>query len=316
MLSNTNIPLRVGLYNEDSGTSASNIIKHLTANIKGVSFIEFSSEDEMLQSIRIRKYDCGFVFPKDFSSNVAERKTKKLIHLYVSPGTTMSSIASEYVFAEVYTQYAFEELMHFIDSRKYFSFDSGELSALRTELSPIYQDYLYGDETFSFEYITPSSTIEDVSAMLPEYILGSTTGIAALFIMLGAFAGTIHLYKDTQKGIFYAFPANARTICKMADIFSGAALTAISALFTIIICNELDALPITLFRLFLYVIVCTVYCYLLYRLLPSLRIFSAIMPILIMGSIVFCSVFVDFSVVLSAVKYLKWLFPPTYFFIL
>ena len=54
--------------------------------------------------------------------------------------------------------------------------------------------------------------------------------------------------------------------------------------------------------------------YLLYKLLPDVRIFSAVMPILIMGSIIFCPIFIDFSVVLPAVKYLKWGFLPTYFF--
>lgn len=316
LLNDTNISIRIGLYNEDSGESASLVIERLNANIKGISFTEFSSKDDMLQSIRSKRYDCGFIFPENFSDNVTARKTKNLINLYISPGTTMGSIASEYVFAEVYTLYAFEELVHFIDSRNYFSFDSDELSAINAKLSPIYQKYLYGDETFSFEYITQNNSIDGISDMLPEYILGSTTGIAALFIMLGAFSGTVYLYKDTRKGIFYAFPAKLRTLCKLADIFSGAALTAVSALLTIIVCNELNQLPITLCRLFLYVIICTLYCYLLYRLLPSIRIFSAVMPILIIGSIIFCSIFVDFSVVLPVVKYLKWLFPPTYFFIL
>lgn len=313
LLNDTKISIRIGLYNEDNGSSASYIIDRLTMNAEGISFIEFSSKDEMLDSIRTRSYECGFVFPENFSDLLSDGQTNTLANLYVSPGTAAASIAAEYVFSEIFALYAFEELIDFIDTRTYFSFSSGEIAAFSIRLQPVYHEYLHGDDTFSFEYVTSNNSIKDTSVILPAYILGSATGIAALFILFGAFAGTIHLYRDSRKAIFYAFPSKTRRLCKLADIFSGAVLTAFSGLFTIIICNGFNAIPMAVLRLFLYTIICTLYCYLLYHLLPTVRIFSSIIPILIIGSIIFCPIFIDFSVILPAVKYLKWLFPPTYF---
>ncbi len=314
LLKDAAITIRVGLYNEDNGSSADYIIHRLSKNPEGITFREFSSKDEMLDSVRTRKYECGFVFSEDFSERLSEGDTTETIQLFVSPGTAAGSIAAEYVYSEIFTLYAFEEFMEFIGTRTYLSFSPNELSSLRERLQPVYSEYLNSDKTFSFEYKTPAGIIKDTSIMLPDYILGSASGIAALFIMLGSFAGTVHLYRDSRKGIFYALPARTRTLCKLADIFSGAFLTALSGLLTITICNGLETLPGTLIHLPVYTVICTIYCYLLYKLLPDVRIFSAVMPILIMGSIIFCPIFIDFSVVLPAVKYLKWGFLPTYFF--
>lgn len=314
LLKDASITIRAGLYNEDTGSSAEHIIQRLSKNPEGITFREFSSKDEMLDSIRTRKYECGFVFSEDFSRRLSEGNTAETVELYVSPGTAAGSIAAEYVYSEIFTLYAFEEFMDFIGSRTYLSFSPREFSSLRERLQPVYTEYLNSDETFSFEYKTPTGTVKDTSVMLPDYILGSASGIAALFIMLGAFAGTVHLYRDSRKGIFYSLPSKTQTLCKLADIFSGAFLTALSAMITITICNGTENLPETMFHLTVYTVICTVYCYLLYKLLPNVRIFSAVMPILIMGSIIFCPVLIDFSVILPAVKYLKWGFLPTYFF--
>lgn len=315
LLNDAGITIRIGLYNEDNGSSAAYIIDRLGKNSEGITFHEFTSKDEMLDSIRTRGYECGFIFTEDFSRQLSKGETREIVDLYVSPGTAADSIAAEYVYSEIFTLYAFEEFMDFIDTRTYFSFSPDELSSLHERLQPIYLEYLNGDKTFSFEYTTPTDSIKDTSVMLPDYILGSASGITALFIMLGAFAGTMHLYRDSRKGIFYAFPSGTRTVCKLADICSGALLTALSGLFTMIICNGLETLPAELFHLLFYTVICTIYCYLLYKVLPTARIFSAVMPILIMGSIIFCPVFIDFSVILPSVKYLKWVFLPSYFFL-
>ncbi|MCI8668865.1 MAG: ABC transporter permease [Lachnospiraceae bacterium] len=313
LLKDAAITIRAGLYSEDTGPFAEYIIQQLSKNSEGITFREFSSKDEMLDSVRTRTYECGFVFSEDFSLRLSEGDTAETVGLYVSPGTAAGSIAAEYVYSEIFTLYAFEEFMDFIGTRTYLSFSPKELSSLRDRLQPAYTEYLNSDETFSFEYKTPAGSVKDTSVMLPDYILGSASGIAALFIMLGAFAGTLHLYRDSRKGIFHAFPARTRTLCKLADIFSGTFLTALSALVTITICNGVETLPVTLIHLLLYTIICTVYCYLLYKLLPNIRIFSAVMPILIMGSIIFCPILIDFSVVLPEFNYLKWGFLPTYF---
>lgn len=314
LLKDASITIRVGLYNEDNGSSADHIIRQLGKNAEGITFREFVSKDEMLDSVRTRTYECGFVFSEDFSRRLAEGDTAETVQLYVSPGTAAGSIAAEYVYSEIFTLYAFEEFMDFIGSRTYLSFSPNELSSLRERLQPVYNEYLNSDETFSFEYKTPAGTVKDTSVMLPDYILGSASGIAALFIMLGAFAGTLQLYRDSRNGIFHAFPSGTKTLCKLADIFSGAFLTSLSALVAMTICNGPETLPETLIHLPVYTVICTVYCYLLYKLLPNIRIFSAVMPILIMGSIIFSPVLIDFSVILPAAGYLKWGFLPTYFF--
>lgn len=315
MLNTSDISVRVGLFSEDNGHYAAQIIDKLTTNNEGIVFVEFKSTKEMFNSISTRSYECGYIFPKDFSKNLSDANFEKIIDLYISPGTAIKAISNEYVYSEFFSIHAFYDLIDYIDSRDYFSFSNDKLVDLDSKLKPIYNDYLNGKDTFSFEYITPASATKSTSISLPSYILSSATGIAALFIMLGAFAGTINLYKDSKNGVFNAFPSKTRILYKTADIFSGTILTTISSLLTILISNNFLGFTATILPLILYSIICTIYCYLLYILLPSLRLFLAIIPILIMGSIIFCPLIIDFSVILPIAKTLKWIFPPAYFFI-
>ncbi len=305
--------ITAGIYLEKESPLALQISNNLVSKYDSVRF-ELCKDKEMLMNRVINgTYECGYVFSEDFDEKLLNKKTKKILEVYVSPKTLTSALTNEYVFSELFVEYAFHELVDYIKTDNIFK--NKDLSDINNTLRPIYDDYVNGDETFSFRYINPKEgSVEDTS-LFTSYLLLSVKGVIALLIMFAAFIGTLNLYKDNKAGVFYAYKGINKTLAKMSEIFSVTLPAALSGLITIYACNLSDGFLTEILRLFAYALIGTVYCYVLYKLIPNQYVFSAFIPILILGSIIFCPIFIDVSEILPFVKNISWLFLPKYYFI-
>lgn len=305
--------ITAGIYLEEDSPIAQTIANNLITKYDSVRFELCPDLDTLKKRVINGTYESGYVFSKDFDEKLQKSKTKNLVKLYISPDTLTFPLTNEYIFSELFTEYAFQELVSYIKEDE--AFKKIDLSDLEDTLRPIYDDYLNGDETFSFEYINPKEGKIDSTQLFRSYLLLSVKGIVALLIMFAAFIGTLNLYKDDKNGVFYAFSGITRTFAKMSEIGSVTLLASISGFISLLACNKLDGILIELLRMVLYVIICTIYCYLLYKLIPNQYIFTSLIPILVLGSIIFCPIFIDMSEIIPFVKRIAWLFLPHYYFL-
>lgn len=311
-IEDTKISIKTGLYIESEDNLTNKICNNLKNNYESVTFERCSSLDELTSRVASGDYECGYVFNSDFSEKVYKNKTNNLVTVYKSPGTLTDAITDEYVFSEVFAEYGFNELAEFISSQKIFTIN--DIDALRSTLRPEYDYYMAGNDTFSFEYINADNEAIDNSSLLSSYVLLSVRGIITLFIMFAAFIGTFNLYKDSKTGIFNAFNSKIRPFCKMSEIFSLTLLAGILGMSGVYLSGLSDGIWLEIFRILLYSIICTLYCYILYKIIPNSFAFAALIPVLVLGSIIFCPIFMDVSEIIPIVKYIAWLFPPKYYF--
>lgn len=303
--------LCAGIYLETESPLATEIVENLTSDYESVDFEVCNNLDTLKKRVLNGTYECGYMFPDNFDEKLSINDTNELVTVYLSPGTITSAITSEYIFSEISKKYTLTELIDYV--KKDDSFNEKELKGMEEEITELYLHYLNGDETFTFEYITDGNTILDNTEIFSSYLLMSVKGIIALLIMIAAFLGTLNLYRDNKAGVFFAFSGITKTFAKMSEIFSTSCIACVSGLITIYLCGLSDGLMIEVTRLLIYAIICTMYCYIIFSLTPNQYVFTAMIPVLILGSIVFCPIFIDFSEVIPIVKYMAWLFAPTYY---
>lgn len=306
--------ITAGIYLEQESTLALQIAENLVNNYESVHFEICPDKETLKKRVINGTYECGYVFSKDFDKKLLNKTTKKIVEVYISPDTLTAALTNEYVFSELFTEYAFSELVDFIKNENIFK--NKDMSELSRTLRPIYDGYLYGDDTFSFEYIKPNDGSQDGTELFTSYLMLSVKGVIALLIMFAAFIGTLNLYKDKKIGIFYAFKGISRTFAEMAEIFSVTVLASASGFIAIHACGLSDGFMTEILRLILYTLICTMYCYVLYKLTPNQYIFTSLIPIFVLGSIIFCPIFIDISELLPFVKYISWLFLPKYYYLL
>lgn len=316
MVMNTKISLKVGLFTEDvDGHYDDDIINKLTNSAQGLQFVLFDSKEELLHQVRIRGVDCAFVFPEYFSLDLKGEDKKRSLFCYTSPSSASTAIAKEYIHSEIFAIYAYEKLSAYvyddISRDNSISWKSKLLDSLNESLHPIYQTYLHGADTFGFNYVQADDTVIDTGAVLPSYILGSAKGLVSIFILTGTLVGTLHLYQDKKNRLFLAFSRKTGLLAQFGDILIPALFVGCSGLLTIWICDGFSLVAI--FTTLLYCIFCTLYCMVLHVMIPNKRFFIGLMPLLLIGSLVFCPIIIDFSALVPEIWPVRWCFPPGYF---
>lgn len=316
VVSTTKISLQIGLYTDDTdGDYDDLIIRQLTEQSEGLQFVLYDSKEALLNAVRTRGVDCAFVFPEYFSSDLEQEDKNRTLFCYTSPASATTAIAKEYIHSEIFAIYAYEKMIDYIYKDcvqdQPFREQDTYLDQLNRELTPIYTSYLNGPDTFRFTYVQPDDTIIDTKMVLPSYILGSVKGIAAIFILAGAFMGTLQLYQDKKNRLFLAFSRNCGILAQFFDILIPTLFIGISGLLTVWICDSFTFTSI--FTTLLYCIICVLYCALLHVMIPSKRTFISIIPVILIGSLIFCPIIVDFSALAPAIRPIRWCFPPQYF---
>lgn len=308
------ISLRAGIYIEKKGEITNEIKDNLIHQYESVSFEECATLSELKEKVASNTYECGYVLKGDFEEKLTVNDLNNIVELYTSTSTFMSPLSNEYIFSEIFKKYAVNELIEYIASQDNFTIT--DITQFHTDLRKTYEGYLGGDETFTFQYMNADNETIDHTELLSSYVLISVKGVIALIIMFVAFIGTFHLYRDTKCGIFRSFGTATGLLCKMSEIFSLTVIAGLSGVLSIVLCGLSDGLWIEAARMLLYVLVCTLYCLIFYKVVPNTYAFAALIPVFVLGSILFCRIFFDITEVIPAARYISWLFLPKYFFII
>lgn len=310
----TTSSIHAGIYIENKDSVLVNqLVNNIVGQYGSISYEVCDNFDTLKKNVMNGAYECGYVFPEDFDEKIAVNDTHHLIDSYVSPGTRTSTLTNEYVFAEIFNEYVFNRLINYIRNDEVFK--GKDLSNLEDELRPSFEAYLASDDMFFFQYVNAKTGAPDSDVLFTSFTLSSVKGLIALFIMFAAFMGTLNLYKDDNIGIFSAFGSRLQPFAKMAEIFTMTLLSSVSGLATIYLCGLSDGLLLEFLRLLVYTVICTVYFYMIYKVAPNQYIFAALIPMLILGSMIFCPIFLDTSEFIPLVKYISWIFAPKYYFL-
>lgn len=305
--------VKVGLYSECESEMADKLIYNLINKYESVSFTKCSSISQLKDKVISGDFECGYVIPDNFAEKVACNDLNNIVELYTSPGTFLASLSNEYIFSEIFKEYALNELSEYITAQDIFKIT--DVTSLNHELRTMYEKYLESGDTFSFRYINAENQIIDDTNLLSSYFLLSIKGIIALVIMFVAFIGTFYLYKDKKSGIFRAFNGITEPLCKMSEIFSLTFIACISGIVSIVLCGQYEKIIIETARLLLYAIICTIYCFIVHKIISNMYVFAALIPVFVLGSILLCPIFFDITEMIPLGKYAAWLFLPRYFFI-
>ena len=305
----------IGVYLDEHNEIAKKVFESVSTQFDSFSFSLCDNIETLKNRVITGTYDSGYVFDEQFDKKLLSNELSDLLTCYVSPSSTASAITNEYIFSEIFKEHAFYMMIDYIKNDVVFK--NKDLSGIEEELRPVYDDYLNGDDTFSFEYISPENTSISNESIFDSFTLSSIKGLIALLVMFAAFIGTLNIYKDDKTGIFFAFHSSFKIFYKMAEIFTVTLIASVSGLITIYLCDLSDGLLLEISRLLLYTFVCTIYFYVIYLVTPNQYIFATLIPVLILGSIIFCPIFADLSEVvpIPLFRYISWFFAPKYYFI-
>lgn len=277
---------KTGFYIEDSGELASEI----EGEKGGVSLISYDSYDALARDVENKTLICGYILPTDIVSVVAENRARSITRL-VSPSSVLTELADEALFAAV-AEVCTDEVMGIYLTEKEIEYDSDELESQYNELM--------GSQAYSYiEYEYRDAAVDTREAK--DAPLDPLSGLIGIYIMLGGVLSINVWIRDREKGVPHG-AVNIAAAVVLLTLFAGAA---------VIYSGQMDTEYAL--KLVLYGILLMGYCTLIGQLCSSTAFVCGLLPVLILGSLAVCPIAVDFSSLVPPLKYVSYIFAPSYF---
>ena len=294
--------LTVGLAQQASDPMAEQIIRDLEGSSSLVLYRVFDTPEEAQRQLQAGKLDAVWVFPGDMQSHL-EAFTENpsadnaFITVFVRKDNVALALSREKLSGTLYQEAARLVYLSFIRQ------ESPDLSHLSDEeLLAYYDDTTLSEDLFTFG---DGESLREG----PSYLLSPLRGILGVIICLGALATAMRSLRDEEQGLFSWLPARRRFAPELGCQMVTTVHLCAASLLSLAVCGLGAALGRELLIFLLYSLCCAVFAMMLRRLLPSMRLLAAAMPVLCVLMLVICPVFFD----LGALRQLQYLLPPTYF---
>jgi hypothetical protein len=286
--------LIAGVYCEDNDS----LVNALTSRDGIVKFKSYGSSDELTIAVEDTEVNCGFILPKDIFSAVMEDEHKSVICLE-SPSTVLPEVAAQAILSEFAKVYSKDIAMLYMD-KEGIAYDEDKLGEFYTE-------YIDNGESVRIDYqyellaSDEDAKIDDTDNTDGDMVSRSLTGIIGVYMMLGAVLGINIWLKDEKTGIPFG----------IMNVVAGVVVLALFSLIAMS-CKLGFSLSLAL-KLVLYSVLLVGYSAVIKLVFGKSSVICGILPILVLGSLVFCPIFVDLCGFVPALGHVSMLFAPHYF---
>lgn len=297
--------IKVGVLAEDENGNL--LLEDLKGEDGIFRFLAFNERKEMIREIENGTLECGFILPDGFFENITNGKMMRQIELYYSPSSTAHKISYEVVFSYLFQELSDHVLLSYIDDFvEKGAFTAEKAKEAKENILILNKKYGSDGSTFSFTYeqVGTAGKGEEVSFSM---VRGCIAVMIFLLSLLGL-SGCLEV-NELSKGL------NAKNRIKIRECSLNISVFA-SVLFggvLLALWGQGEGFLREAKALCIYFIVLEIYIRCLKILVKKAETVYGLMPVLILGSLLLCPVFIRIETYLPAAALLKKLFPASYY---
>jgi hypothetical protein len=316
---NFSVNLRIGVMNEDNVGEeeaydkkiAQNIIDRMTNHQGLVKFVQYTDQEALENDVRTSDVYAGYIFSTDFWKKVQDENLKNGIQVISTPDSIVTRIANELVFSYVMQEYTYNVLLYDTYDTGYFDEEDDEQVA--EDLRKWYEENLTNGSTFSASYSGVSNYDSHVEMDIFDYISPIIKGLVGVLIFLAGLCGTLILYQDKENGTFSRFTRWQTAFISLVEIFIPVCMTSLAGMGCMLATGMNMGTLADWRHILAYMLLVVLYCFVLQLIIRKRMLFSALVPVLLMASLIFCHVFVNLTALVPEFGYIAMLLPPNYF---
>lgn len=296
--------LRIGLYTEEADKFTAAVFSDLTSDNSSIAFDLYSDRTSMIEGVARNDLDCAYAFESGLHTKLLENDYKNSITCYISPSTIMKDLSREVVFSAIFRQTGSDIAVSYITDSALF--DSAQNHAI-DEISALYAEYLNGKEVFSLNYQYLNTLAEEPTDTVTSAAVMPVRGFIAVFLFISGLAGGITWLSDREEKL----PVSA-----LCSILIPLLFMSVSSCLTLFLTGEAGNWLKELAALSLYLFLILVFVRFLLLFIKKPDILSSSIPVLTLGSLIFCPIFINLGAVLPFFKIMEKFFLPYYYLIL
>ncbi len=302
-----------------------------------LSFKLYENKEMLMQAVERGELDCAFILPQDLQDRINAGTWQDTITLYCSSESVVMQIAKERIAVAAFTLYSEECYVNYVknladlDLTQTSENDREEIiafakSAYETHLLDgstfdlVYNGYSYRGNNHSGSSYSDSGSVGNIETGSINDVhqnvktVFNIRGVLAVCIFLSGMCGLLTDWKDRQEKRFLRIVPDF--ITTMANIWVPAIYTSIVSLAALFCTNQIagiDSLFREVLRLLIYQFLIVVYCSIIRLVLRKQETIAAAIPILTLGCIICCPVWIRLAVYIPVFRVLEKLFPATYY---
>lgn len=283
---------------------SSAIIDDLLCEDTIVRFSKAESPQKATELVKTGQADEAWIFPENTADDLAKFASvgkDKFITIVCREQTVFTRLTHEKLSCALYEYCA---KAYYIDFTRE---NLPELDALSdAQLTEYYENVSIDEELFVFD--NPTSSAENDKGNT-NYLTTPIRGLLAVIATLCGMAAAMYFMQDEDSGTFSHIPQASRIYiafeCLMIAVLNVSIAILISLFAAGLAANVLrEAVTLLLFSL-----CCAVFSLLLKLIIPSQKLYGALIPLLTVVMLVVCPIFFDFK----GLGFVQLIFPATYF---
>ncbi len=272
-------------------------------------FLGYEEEGEMLREIQNGSLECGFFLPEGFYEKLVGGKMKRQAVLYRSPGSSVHKIAEEAVFAELFRLLSLDILSDYLRESGYGE-NTGRGTAgfgkLQARLYELNDKYAKDGSTFHFVY----ETGEDKALEKPESLI-MVRGLTAVMIFLMCLLGFANVLE--KENVWPAMPGKRGAWLKAASVHIAIAGSVGFGGVFLWLTGNMKEPGRELAGLLVYFLILEIFIMIFGLFVRKSSVLYGLLPVLVLGSCLFCPVFIRIERYLPEIKWIGAVFPPSYY---
>lgn len=313
---NSKMRIAVSVEAPEDNSFGMRLARNLTAYAKeegGMFDFYICGISQAKTDVAARKAECGYIIYKDLKEKLDSGNFRRCIGVVTAPSTVAAKLSAETVFSVLMAAYDGNLLKDYVSKSKIFQplDGAGQRSHAVHDSEKLYEKYRHNGSTFHFDYKTVTADghkeLKKSESILP------VRGLMALTVFITGLYAAVILCQDEKRGLFLPLAKGHALPCRVASLAAPVALSLLSG-WLALLCSGTMGAPLREVLLLLgYGSAVVVFALLLKWLLRSGTVICCTIPFFVIGSLVFCPVFLDTTRLVPELSKLGRLFLPYYY---
>lgn len=307
---NASSGVTAGLYFALDDEWSAALSESLCGREDAFSFLCYDDIDELKNDVLLGTIECGYIFDEDFARAIEKKHYANCVKVVRSPATVFNSAANEIIFSELIRLSGYSIIGEYVRTEGIAPKDE---EAAKDYLFEAYEAYCGSGATFHLDIVTAGGISINDDGKTSLGITFPLRGILSILIFLAGMLGSAAWLKDKELGIFAPRSVSFRITSRILYPLLPALLFLLCSELSLHISKSALSLTDELFLALRYLALITVFCNLCISILGRSSLVISLIPVLVLGSLIFCPVFVNIESFVPALKFVSRLFLPRYF---
>ncbi len=280
-------------------------------------FYKCDSEEQLKEEVVTGKAECGYVISSGLRDKLDEKDFKRSILVYSSPSTVLDSLSTEVVFASLMELYGKEIFLDYISGQETVKEAAASAGVdnrqLEVQAEEIYDKWMGNGSTFRFQYrqIGIDESLADEAQQAISVF--PVRGFVAVYLFITGLYSAVMLGLDEKKGLFLSLRREERRWCRGAVLAAPIFLAFLSGFAALASGGCLQGAGKEAGAMGAYFGAVCLFSYGLKAVCRKTQVMCCLIPLFLVGSLVFTPVFVDIGQFFPEFGWMGKLFLPFYY---